>query len=205
MDIAGARPTSKRAWEAIQATLAANDVRLISPQEVAFAQGRGAGTLLLDCRPPAEYAAGHIPGAVSIPLYRPITGLSPRAVARRAVFALFGVLNGTEANPAFWPAVAAAASKAAEVIVYCNTGGTLRATPTNQAGQQSRSLSAAFEVVAAMEEEGYTSDGGTPSFLGLPFGGGGGRRPKVSVLKGGFYEWKKGGRPVEAGGPAVSE
>lgn len=55
------------------------------------------GALLLDIRPPNEYQKGCIPGSVSVPLYRPITGLSPRAVARRAVFAFFGVLNGTGA------------------------------------------------------------------------------------------------------------
>lgn len=197
MDIAGSRPTSKRAWAAIQETLKENDVKFVSPQEVAFAAARP-GALLLDCRPPAEYEAGHIPGAASIPLYRPITGLSARAVARRAVFAFFGVLNGTESNPGFWPAVRVAAARSKEIIVYCNTGGKLEPSKTNASGQQSRSLSAAFEVVNSMVEEGYTSDGGTP-FLGLSFPGGG-RRPQVSVLKGGFYEWKKSGRAVEEGG-----
>ena len=195
MDIAGSRPTSKRAWQEIQRTLRTADVKLISPQEAAFAAARP-GSLILDCRPPAEFAAGHIPGALSIPLYRPITGLSPRAIARRTVFAFFGVLNGTESNPGFWPAVADAAGKAREILVYCNTGGSLEGTETNASGQQSRSLSAAFEIVQAMAEEGYETDGGT-SFLGISFGGG--RRPKVSVLKGGFYEWRKSGRPVEEG------
>lgn len=32
------------------------------------AQGRGANVLVLDVREPAEYAFGHIPGAISIPL-----------------------------------------------------------------------------------------------------------------------------------------
>ncbi len=195
MDIAGSRPTSKRAWEAIQRTLKQADVTFVSPQEVAFAVDRP-GALVLDCRPPAEFAAGHIPGAVSIPLYRPITGLSPRAIARRTVFAFFGVLNGTESNPDFWPAVAAAAGRAREVIVYCNTGGCLEGSETKPSGQQSRSLSAAYEIVIAMDEEGYTTDGGT-GFLGLSFGGG--RRPRLAVLKGGFYEWRKGGRDVEEG------
>jgi rhodanese-related sulfurtransferase len=95
---------------------------MITPQELAFAAARP-GSVILDCRPPAEYTAGHIPGARSVPLYRPITGLGARAVARRAVFAFFGVLNGTEANPAFWQDSAAAMAGAKEVVVYCNVGG----------------------------------------------------------------------------------
>jgi len=63
------------------------------------------GALILDIRPPNEFARGHIPGAVNVPLYRPITGLSPRAIARRAVFAFFGVLNGTGEFEHFFPLI----------------------------------------------------------------------------------------------------
>lgn len=45
--------------------------------------------------------AGFIYGAVNIPLYQPIAKWDALSIARRAGFALFGVLNGTEPNPDF--------------------------------------------------------------------------------------------------------
>jgi rhodanese-related sulfurtransferase len=218
MDINGARPTSPRAWEEIQATLKGAGVGMVTPQEVSFLASRPS-SLILDCRPPAEFAAGHIPGAVSIPLYRPITGLSARAVARRAVFAFFGVLNGTEANPDFWADAAAAMAGVREVVVYCNMGGTMTPTQTNKAGAQSRSLSAAYELVKVVSENANGNGGGGGGGGGSgtsPAGGlggllmaaaaaatgGGSFKPKISVLKGGFYEWRKAGRPVEVGDEA---
>lgn len=120
-------------------------LQFVQPHEVVFAVDRG--TPLLDVRPPNEYAGGHIEGAKPVPLYRPITGLSFRAIARRAVFLFFGVLNGTEANPDFIAQAEAALAGARECIVYCNIGGKIDGTETKKDGQMSRSLSAAFELV----------------------------------------------------------
>lgn len=217
LDIGGSRPTSPKAWEAIKRTLKANRVtvrergervaggpsgrrrrrsptpaptppsQFISPQELVLAQARGVP--ILDVRPPGEHASGRVPGAASVPLYRPITGLSPRAVARRAVFAFFGVLNGTEANPGFGDAALAALADAKNsrrgalapflqlrptAVLYCNIGGVVDETATNKAGTQSRSLTAAYELAA----------------LGIT---------DVAVLKDGMSGWVRTGREVEEG------
>ena len=162
------RPTSPKAFDEIKATLRKAKLKMYSPQELAFAQRRG--VVVIDVRPPAEYAAGHLDGAVSVPLFRPITGLSPRAIARRAVFAFFGVLNGTEANSNFNAQAAAALGRRKACVLVCNMGGTLDGTETNQRGQMSRSLSAAYELVRA----GLVSD--------------------VAVLKGGVSGWLRADR-----------
>ena len=121
-----------------------------------------------------------MPGAVNVPLYRPITGLSPRAVARRAVFAFFGVLNGTECNPAFAEEAARALAEAGagcrRVVAYCNVGGSF-GSEANERGTQSRSMSAAYELIRA----------------GVVCGSG---RVRVDVLKGGFNGWLKAEREV---------
>ena len=207
LDIAGSRPTSPRAWEEIKATLGANDVKHISPQELVFARDRGGGllsslpqlfssalpsssssssssspssysngALILDIRPPDEFKSGHIRGAINIPLYRYITGLSPRAVARRAVFAFFGVLNGTEANPLFAEEVSAVLEGRKRIVAYCNVGGSF-GSDTNKKGTQSRSMSAAYELIRA----GICGKDG---------------KVKVDMLKGGFNEWLKSEREV---------
>lgn len=44
-------------------------------------------------RPPD---ASHIPGAVNAEFFKSIQGLDPVKILRRAVFAFFGILNGTE-------------------------------------------------------------------------------------------------------------
>lgn len=208
LDILGSRPTSPRAWEEIKATLSANDVKHISPQELVFARDRGRGllsslpqlfssalpsssssssssspdsnsngALILDIRPPDEFKSGHIPGATNVPLYRYITGLSPRAVARRAVFAFFGVLNGTEANPLFAEEVSAVLEDRKRIVAYCNVGGSF-GSDTNKKGTQSRSMSAAYELLRA----------------GICGKGNG--KAKVDMLRGGFNEWLKSEREV---------
>ena len=137
------------------------------------------GALILDVRPPDEFKKGHVPGAVNVPLYRPITGLSPRAVARRAVFAFFGVLNGTECNPAFAEEAAQALADAGSpkrVVAYCNVGGSF-SSETNERGTQSRSMSAAYELIRA----------------GIC---GNSAKVKIDMLKGGFNEWLKSEREV---------
>lgn len=132
--------------------------------------GSSSGALVLDVRPPDEFRRGHVPGAVNVPLFRPISGLSPRAVARRAVFAFFGVLNGTECNPAFSQEAARALEGRRRVVAYCNAGGSF-GSETNGRGTQSRSMSAAYELIRA--------------------GICGNNRVRIDMLKGGYNEWLK--------------
>ena len=205
LDIGGSRPTSPKAWKEIKSTLKANDAKHISPQELVFARDRGGGRgnsplqqlpSLLSALPIFSSSSTSsssssnnnnsnsntgalILEAVNVPLYRPITGLSPRAVARRAVFAFFGVLNGTECNPAFAEEAAQALADAGSpkrVVAYCNVGGSF-SSETNERGTQSRSMSAAYELIRA----------------GIC---GNSAKVKIDMLKGGFNEWLKSEREV---------
>ena len=96
--------------------------------------------------------------------------LSRGPVARRAVFAFFGVLNGTECNPAFSQEAARALEGRRRVVAYCNAGGSF-GSETNGRGTQSRSMSAAYELIRA--------------------GICGNNRVRIDMLKGGYNEWMK--------------
>lgn len=143
----------------------------MSPQEVGFAQERG--IKVVDIRPAGEFTKGRIPGAVNVEFFRLIEGWDATRIARRALYAFFGVLNGTEFNPDFYTEFEQLIpDKGSRIILYCNIGGSLEPTGPSEFGQQSRSLSAAYELLRA----GYGS---------------------IQILQGGMYEWKKSGREVE--------
>lgn len=136
-----------------------------------FAQKRG--IRVIDIRPEGEHREGRIPGAVNVEFFRLIVGWDPVKITRRAVYAFFGILNGTEFNPSFFDEFEAAVpEKDKGVVVYCNIGGTLEPTGPSEFGQQSRSLTAAYELLRA----GYSD---------------------VQVLKGGLSGWKKAEREIE--------
>lgn len=99
------------------------------------------------------FLKAHAAGAVSAPLYRPITNWDFRSVARRAAFAFFGVFNGTEESPLFL-ADASECLKGvkSKVIVYCGIGGSMTPTTNLAQGMQSRSLIACSELIM----DGYT-------------------------------------------------
>jgi rhodanese-related sulfurtransferase len=169
--VGGFRPTSPKAWEIMSTSLRKSKLKMISPQEVAFALKRG--TKVIDIRPEAEYTGGRIPGAVSVKFFRLIEGWAPMKIARRGVYAFFGIINGTEFNERFFQEFEQAVPKKNEtVILYCNIGGTLDPTGPSEFGQQSRSLAAAYELLRA----GYKN---------------------VQVLKGGYNDWRKSGRDIE--------
>ncbi len=167
----GNRPTSPRAWEIMSTSLRKSGMKMVSPQEVAFALKRGGK--VVDIRPEIEYVGGRIPGAASVKFFRLIEGWSPMKLARRGVYAFFGILNGTEFNDRFFEEFEQEVpNKNTTVIIYCNIGGTVSPTGPSEFGQQSRSLSAAYELLRA----GYKN---------------------VQVLKGGMNEWLKSGRDIE--------
>lgn len=168
LDIQGLRPTSPAAWRIVSDFLRSQKVRTIAQHELIRIRDRG--VKVVDIRPPKDYEQAHIEGSINIPLYRPITGWDPRRVARRAGFALFGVLNGTEVNPGFFGDILQIVDHEAGAVLVCNMGGTLEPTATNGSGQQSRSLMAAYEAV----------------MLGAK---------NISVLRGGFMSWRRRGRP----------
>ncbi len=87
------------------------------------AQGRLAGSLILDVREPAEFAAGHLPGAVNI----------PRGVLEFKI----------DSHPDFQNRQQAA------IVVYCQTGGrsALATQVLNQLGySQAVSMAGGFKA-----------------------------------------------------------
>lgn len=154
-------------------TLKNKGVKFVSPQEVGFAQQRG--VTVVDIRPAGEFTKSRIPGAVNVEFFRLIEGWDPTRVARRALYAFFGVLNGTEFNPDFFTEFEQLVpDKRSRIILYCNIGGSLEPTGPSEFGQQSRSLTAAYELLRA----GYNAG-------------------SIQILQGGMYEWKRSGRETE--------
>lgn len=77
--------------------MVANAKQQIREIDTAAAQGQLASSVILDVREPAEYAAGHLPGAVNI----------PRGVLEFKI----------GAHPDFQ------GKQSADIVVYCQTGG----------------------------------------------------------------------------------
>ncbi|KAL4430353.1 hypothetical protein ABPG77_002159 [Micractinium sp. CCAP 211/92] len=170
VQISGMRPTSPKAWELISKTLKKNGVSFVTADAVEAAIKRG--TPVIDIRPSNEFQRGRIPGSVNCCFYQPIEGWSPDKIIRRAGFAFFGVY-GTEANPDFVEEVAAAAPKKnGGIILVCNIGGSLDKTGPSEWGRQSRSLTAAYELI----QSGFTN---------------------IKVLQDGYGGWTKAEKEIE--------
>lgn len=167
--VGGLRPTSPKAWEIISTELRKNKVKFASPGDT-----QKKNVIVVDIRPKKEYEEARVPGAVNVEFFQLIDGWDPVKVARRAVYAFFGILNGTEFNPNFFEEFESAVSgkKGKEIILYCNIGGSLDRWANSEFGRQSRSLTAAYELYRA----GYK---------------------KVSVLDGGMASWIKNGLDYE--------
>ena len=148
----GMQPTTPQAWQEMREELLEFGVRSIEPAE-ANRMVAEEGYTLVDIRTAPEYEKIHAKGAVSAPLYRPITNWDARSIARRAAFAFFGVFNGTEESPTFLDDCRSSLDgKNAKVILYCGIGGSMTPTTNLAQGMQSRSLIACSELI----NSGYT-------------------------------------------------
>ena len=125
------------------------------------AQARGA--TVIDIRPRDEYDNRRLEGSVSCQLFRRIDGDSGSQRWRKAGFAFFGI-TGSELNPDFLDEVAEQvggpaagggfqlpwqSSGSSSVVLVCWTGGTLEESRNFPLGKQSRSLTAAYQLVRA--------------------------------------------------------
>ncbi|GLC65641.1 hypothetical protein PLESTF_000321900 [Pleodorina starrii] len=155
-------------WRDMYAALTARGVRSVTPEE-AYAKAKK-GAVLLDVRLAERYSARSPLPSTNVPLYQPIAGWDPASNIRRAGFAFFGIF-GTELNPNFMEEVAAKVPKNKEVIVMCETGGSLENKPGTQFGFQSRSLKAVYYL----QQAGYG---------------------KVLHMKGGLGDWSRAGLPL---------
>ena len=168
MLVEGERPTSTKGWEAMHAAVAPA-VKELGVEGVRAALARGAD--VIDVRPRDEFDNRHLEGSVSCQLFRRIAGNSGSQRWRKAGFAFFGI-NGSELNPDFLDEVAAllgdsqkpggggiqlpwqkgkGGGASQEVVLVCWTGGTLEESRNFPLGVQSRSLTAAYQLV----KQGY--------------------------------------------------
>lgn len=136
---------------------------------------------------------------------------SPMKLARRAGYAMFGILNGTEVNPNFVEGVAAASQQAsATPVIYCDRGGTLEIVEAKKELKSRRALQGQQLPAVGQGREGWaarlTRECLCPhrshcsrthtrrSLIAawqLVSSG-----HSVSVMKGGFGEWAANGRHV---------
>jgi rhodanese-related sulfurtransferase len=131
-------------WKSKRETLKKNNLRSVKPKDALRLQ-QEQGYVLLDVRPEGEYNEAHAEGAVNAQLYRLIKEWTPWDIARRAGFAFFGIFQGTEENPEFLNEVKALGlDKESKIILGCQSGGTMKPSPSLADGQQSRSLIAAY-------------------------------------------------------------
>lgn len=159
-------------WKSKREALKKNNLRSVKPKEALRLQ-QNEGYTILDVRPEAEYAEAHAAGAKNAQLYRLIKEWTPWDIARRAGFAFFGIFAGTEENPEFLNEVRALnLEKDARIILGCQSGGTMKPSPSLSDGQQSRSLIAAYVLTL----EGYKN---------------------LLHLEGGFRTWFKEDLPAE--------
>lgn len=159
-------------WKSKREALKKNNLRSVKPTE-ALRLAQKEGYTILDVRPETEYAEAHAAGAVNAQLYRLIKEWTPWDIARRAGFAFFGIFAGTEENPEFLNDVKALnLNKDSKIILGCQSGGTMKPSPSLADGQQSRSLIAAYVLTL----EGYKN---------------------LLHLEGGFRAWFKEELPLE--------
>lgn len=138
-------------WKTKREALKKNNLRSVQPKDALRLQ-KEQGYTILDVRPENEFVQAHAEGAVNAQLYRLIKEWTPWDIARRAGFAFFGIFAGTEENPEFLNEVKALGlDKDSKIIIGCQSGGTMKPSPSLADGQQSRSLIAAY----VLTKEGY--------------------------------------------------
>merc|ERR1712147_283800 len=92
---------------------------------------RGQG-VIVDVRPPDEFAKFAIAGSVNVPLFRPVRGATAFDVAKRLAVGALLRKPATERNPDFaLDAAAAIPSGAKQLIVACGPGGSLETVSTH--------------------------------------------------------------------------
>mmetsp|Transcript_13150 Transcript_13150/g.22254 ORF Transcript_13150/g.22254 Transcript_13150/m.22254 type:complete len:245 (-) Transcript_13150:194-928(-) len=161
--------TSPNVWQEMSTFLTANKTVALSPEQVVKSRGK-----IVDIRTEDDYAQVHAEGAINVQLYRPLTKTDVRSVLKRAQLAMLTPnIGATEENPNFLEDIAKVASKRDKIIVVCDSGGTLKGTPSLKYGKLSRSLIAAY----FLKQNGYKNvsfmEGGLGAWVkdDLPCGG----------------------------------
>mmetsp|Transcript_5748 Transcript_5748/g.35737 ORF Transcript_5748/g.35737 Transcript_5748/m.35737 type:complete len:141 (+) Transcript_5748:426-848(+) len=139
---------------------------------------------MLDIRTKRAFDKGHVEGAISVPLFRPVEGRTKFDNLKRLAMAGFA-MEATERDPDFVQKVLdKGIQKEDKLIVCCDIGGTLEtivrrpgrdrefADKDRAFGRESRSLKACFEL----QQAGFTN---------------------VLHLKDGYNMWLHLGYPVQ--------
>jgi len=126
-------------WKDIYETLKSQGINTASADEAVKKCERNG--ILLDVRMENKFQEKSLPGAVNIPLYRPIQLTNPVAILRALAFAFFGVSN-SERTPGWLDTVKEEIPSNKPVYIMCNTGGSLENKPGTKFGFESQSLKA---------------------------------------------------------------
>lgn len=160
-------------WEEIFRQLAAAKTRSVSPEE-AFDMSEMGQAVLIDVRPREDYEKAHPKGAISVPAFIVIDSFGTAGEFAKWLACKANGVTPTKPNPALAAEVAAAAGSGKAVILACEAGGTLQPSVNFPQGKVSRSLKAAWKVVAS---EGMPAD-------------------RVLHLDGGVYRYAAAGMPM---------
>lgn len=141
-------------WPQVFEYLRNKRLKTISPEEASQLAESGK-YVLVDVRPPDQYAIGHATGAVSVPLYQKLdfSQMDFQKVLKTIAYSFNGV-TPIEANPKFVEQLKAAIEGGKGMIVMCEAGGTMVPSTNFPEGKASRSLQAAFKSIY----EGVSTD-----------------------------------------------
>lgn len=105
------------------------------------------GWIMVDVRPKEDFDVYHALESINVPLYRMIEGNSPAQLLKKLLLLSQGV-TPLEPNPEFVQQTLPAVEKATGVILADAEGGSLQSSNGFPYGKQSRSLSAAYLLLA---------------------------------------------------------
>lgn len=170
-------------WPVVHTTLVQNKLQSVECDK-ADAMMRDGKAVMLDIRTRKAFEKGHVEGAISVPLFRPVEGRTKFDNLKRLAMAGFA-MEATERDPDFVQKVLdKGIQKGDQLIVCCDIGGTLEtivrrpgrdrefADKDRAFGRESRSLKACFEL----QQAGFTN---------------------VLHLKDGYNMWLHLGYPVQ--------
>ena len=126
MDVGGRSGQGYAPWPLVHTSLVSAGQQTLEPQEARALQKKR-GAVIVDVRTAADFARGHIEGAVNVPMYRPVEGRAMMDNAKRLAMAFFA-MQATERNPDFVGEAQKVLPRNRPLILACNIGGSLDVT-----------------------------------------------------------------------------
>jgi rhodanese-related sulfurtransferase len=173
-------------WPVVYLSLLDRGLTAVTGDE-ALKMVKDKGAVFVDVELEKLYLEGTVEGAVSVPMYQPVSGDSMMDNIKRIALGAMA-MQATERNPDFKKVAQERLPKGKPLIVACNRGGSMATTvlkkkngytkeyadPDRSFGIESRSLKACYELY----EAGFTN---------------------IYVLKGGINQWRYDGKPMARG------